>query len=196
MAKDGQLKEILKLLIENTQEKFSIRKISKIQNINYKSAYNAVHKLKQQGIVEVEKVGNTSICSFNFKFNSLVFSAEYERRQALLKNKNIKILQEQLSRLNEPFIALLFGSYAKKKNTAHSDIDILIISQKESYNIATELSILALPIHPTDVTIEDFIRMAKSKEFTVVSEAIKNNVVLVGIEEYYRLLDNAYLLVG
>jgi len=33
--------------------------------------------------------------------------------------------------------------------------------------------------------------MAKSKEFTVVSEAIKNNIIFIGIEEYYRLLSNA-----
>ena len=46
-------------------------------------------------------------------------------------------------------------------------------------------------IHLTAVTYKDFIYMAKSKEFTVVSEAIKNNIILVGIEEYYRLLKNA-----
>ncbi len=33
--------------------------------------------------------------------------------------------------------------------------------------------------------------MAKSREFTVVSEAIKHNFILLGTEEYYRLLKNA-----
>ena len=32
--------------------------------------------------------------------------------------------------------------------------------------------------------------MAKSREFTVVSEAIKRNILLVGIEDYYRLMEN------
>jgi hypothetical protein len=32
--------------------------------------------------------------------------------------------------------------------------------------------------------------MAKSKEFSVVSEVIKKNIILIGIEEYYRLLGN------
>jgi hypothetical protein len=33
--------------------------------------------------------------------------------------------------------------------------------------------------------------MSKSREFTVVSEALRNNIILIGIEEYYRLLSNA-----
>ena len=45
-------------------------------------------------------------------------------------------------------------------------------------------------IHLTNVNYGNFINMAKSKEFTVVSEAIKNNIILNGIEEYYRLLKN------
>jgi len=35
-----------------------------------------------------------------------------------------------------------------------------------------------------------FSAMAKSKEFTVISEILKNNIILIGIEEYYRLLKN------
>jgi len=41
------------------------------------------------------------------------------------------------------------------------------------------------------VSYENFIRMARSREFTVVSGALKSNIILIGIEEYYRLLSNA-----
>jgi hypothetical protein len=33
--------------------------------------------------------------------------------------------------------------------------------------------------------------MLKSKESTVVSEAVKRNVILFGTEDYYRLIENA-----
>jgi len=46
-------------------------------------------------------------------------------------------------------------------------------------------------IHLTTVSYNDFINMSKSKGFSVVSEAVKNNIILLGIEEYYRLLSNA-----
>ncbi len=32
--------------------------------------------------------------------------------------------------------------------------------------------------------------MLKTKEQTVVSEAIKKNIILFGIEDYYRLMEN------
>ena len=67
---------------------------------------------------------------------------------------------------------------------------ILVIGENEK-EVQKTLSILPDKIHLTQVTYENFVHMAKSNEFSVVSEAIKNNIILVGIEEYYRLLKNA-----
>jgi len=47
-----------------------------------------------------------------------------------------------------------------------------------------------LDIHLTILNFEEFMDTAMSKEFTVVSEAMKNNIILVGIEDYYRVLNN------
>ena len=181
---------ILRLLIESQEKKLSIRKISKIRCINYKSAYNAVKKLEEEKTISIEKIGNTSICSFNRNFNKAVFEAEYNRRERLFKNKDLWLIHKRLSELRFPFIALLFGSYAKGTKTKHSDIDILTIGGDEK-KIKTAISLLPLKIHLTHITYDEFIAMAKSKEFTVVSEALKRNIVLLNIEEYYRLLENA-----
>jgi hypothetical protein len=48
-----------------------------------------------------------------------------------------------------------------------------------------------LAIHLTHIKYADFQAMLRSKEFTVVSEAIKKNIILVGIEDYYRMVNNA-----
>jgi len=182
--------EILKLLIERREEPLSIRKISKIRKINYKSAYIAVHKLEEKQIVQLQRIGNTLACSITSFFDDAVFHAEYSRREELFKNKDFKIIHDRLASLPFPFIALLFGSYAKGTPRKHSDIDLLAIGgdQKE---IKASISLLPDRIHLTLITYEDFITMAKSREFSVVSEAIKRNIILIGIEEYYRLLHNA-----
>ena len=83
---------ILKILIENPEAKYSIRKLSLLRKINYKSAYQAVMKLKKQGIIGFEDLGNVINCSFSKKINPLVFKVEYERREELLKNKNFKLV--------------------------------------------------------------------------------------------------------
>ncbi len=182
---------IVRLLIEGQQDVWSIRKISLTRKINYKSAYQAVMKLQKDGIVTLQKIGNTTSCSFNFHFNPRVLDVEYLRREELFQNKNFKVIYNNLNQLAFPFIALLFGSYAKKTQTKHSDIDILVITERER-EVHSVFSILPLNIHSTIIKPEDFMQMAKSKEFSVVSEALKKNIILIGIEDYYRLLENAH----
>jgi hypothetical protein len=184
--------EILKLLISNREELFSIRKISLLREINYKSAYTSLKSLEEDGIVELKRIGNTLVSKFNNKFNDLVFKAEYLRREGLFKNRNFLVIYNRLAELKSPFILLVFGSYAKGTQTKHSDIDLLAVcDEKAEKLVEKELDLIPLKIHATYVNYEGFIRMATSKEFSVVSEALKKNIILIGIEEYYRLLKNA-----
>lgn len=187
---DNETDSILRLLIENKDKKFSIRKLALLRKINYKSAYMAVMKLKKENIISLEKAGNTTQCSFNNNFNSRVFSVELARKNELVKNKNFKIIYNRLEEISLPFILLLFGSYAKMTQKKNSDIDLLLISENPK-QVEEVLSLIPLKIHLTAINYKEFISMARSKEFSVVSEAVKNNIILIGIEEYYRLLKNA-----
>ena len=185
----NEIGAILKILIENQEEKFSIRKLSKLRKINYKSAYNVIMKLEEQGIIKLEKLGNLNSCVFNKTFNPLVFKVEDERRQELLKNKNFKIIYSRLNELKFPLIVLLFGSFIKKKQDKHSDIDLLVISEEQK-EVEQAISLIPINIHLTNISSKEFLDMTKSKEFSVVSEAIKKNIILIGIEDYYRLIKN------
>ena len=184
--------EILKILIGNKEETFSIRKLALLRKINYKSAYNALKTLEQEGIIDLKRVGNTVICSFNNKFNDLVFKAEYLRREDLFKKKEFLVMYEDFVKFPFAFIVLLFGSQVKGTANKHSDIDLLLICEEENVKkVRDKLSLLPYKTHLTHINYEGFARMVKSKEFTVVSEAVKKNIILVSIEEYYRLLKNA-----
>lgn len=184
--------EILKLLIGNKEETFSIRRISKVRKINYKSAYISLRFLEKEKLVNLKKIGNTVSCTFNNKFNDLVFKAEYLRREEIIKNKNFLVVYNRLKEINKQFILLLFGSYAKGTANKHSDTDLLLISNEEVAKIIErEIKLFPLKIHLTHVNYEEFVSMLKSKEFTVVSEAIKKNIILYGIEDYYKIIENA-----
>ncbi len=182
--------KILKLLLDNKEKRYTIKKIAETIKINYRIAYEKVMLLEKEGLIKTTRTGNSKSCEFTYRFNNKVFGAEYERRGELFKNKDFLVLQKRLAELQFPFIALLFGSQARGTATKHSDIDILTVSGDEK-EIKIILSLWPEKIHLTAVTYKDFIHMAKSREFTIVSEAIKNNVILLGIEEYYRLLKNA-----
>tara|TARA_Y100000031_G_scaffold145278_1_gene177703 strand:- start:797 stop:1435 length:639 start_codon:yes stop_codon:yes gene_type:complete len=185
----NEIGSILKILIENQGKRFSIRKLSKLRDINYKSAYNNVKQLEKEELVSLEKFGNTTNCSFNRIFSPRVFEVEFKRREELLKDKNFKILHNRLKEAQFQFIALLFGSFAKKKSTKNSDIDIIVITENKE-GLKQIINLIPLNIHLTVLTNKEFNMMAKSKEFSVVSEVIKNNAILIGIEDYYRLMEN------
>jgi len=69
---------------------------------------------------------------------------------------------------------------------------LLLVSNKDNVKIIEEkLEILPLKIHLTSINYNSFSEMIKNREQTVVSEAIKKNIILFGVEDYYRLLKNA-----
>lgn len=187
---DNEKLNILRLLIENQEKVFSIRQISIQRKINYKTAHINVNALAKEGTINLENLGNTIICSFNRKFNNSVFKVEYTRLQDLLKDKNFLVLYNRIAKVNSQFILLLFGSYAKGKINKESDIDLLLVSDYQKM-VEAQLNLLPLNIHLTSIKYGVFTSMLKSKEFTVVSEAIKHNILLFGIEDYYRLMNNA-----
>lgn len=183
--------KILRFLIENKERAFSINEVSKALRIDYKLVYMNTKKLQEEKTIKVEDLGNTKRCSFANAFNEDVFIVETGRRKELLKNKDFLIVYNRLSKINRQFILILFGSYAKGTAAKHSDIDLLLISNKEDAKIIeNELDLIPLKIHLTTITYEDFSEMLKSKEQTVVTEALKKNMILFGLESYYKILKN------
>ena len=55
-------------------------------------------------------------------------------------------------------------------------------------NIENLMGLLPLKIHHLVFTESEFIGMKDSKASNVVKEAIKNNIILNGIESYYWLI--------
>ena len=184
--------KILKFLIENKESSFNIYEISKSLKIDYKLTYINIKKLEKEKSIEIEDLKSQKRCSFKNNFNEDVFIVENERRSDYLKKKEFLAIYDKIKAVNKQFILLLFGSYVKGIVTKNSDIDLLLISnQEDAKAIEIKLEVLPLKIHLTPITYEFFIDMIKSKEQTVISEALKKNIILFGIEDYYRLIQNA-----
>jgi DNA polymerase sigma len=182
--------EIVMALIER-EESPTIHKLSKETGIRYSNVYNIVKRLQNEDIISLEKIGNAYNCSINKKVHPLIFEAEFHRRKKLLQNGDFQVFHRKLSSLQFSFIALLFGSQAKGTATKDSDIDLMVISEKNrEKEIERIISLLPLNIQLVFLTYEEFLGMERSKEFSVVLEAVKRNILLIGIEDYYRLMEN------
>ena len=183
--------KIIRYFIEN-KKPTTIRDISKKINSDYKITHIATQRLIQKNILKVQTVGKSSLCNLDSKHYGLeIYEAENERKEYILKNKNInQLYKEIMSKVKiSSFVLLLFGSYAKSKQTKTSDIDLMLISNEKDFEsrISDILSLLPLKTHALVFTEEEFTRMKDSKKSNVIQEAIESNIILYGIEAYYRI---------
>ncbi len=183
--------KIIKMFIEDNRQR-TIREISVEIKSDYKITYLAVQKLIEETILKKKIIGKSTICTLNENYYGIeIYEAENQRKTEMCKNANIKALQKEIiSKLNTYFfVLLLFGSYAKRKQTKTSDIDLLFISNEKKFedDMQHVLSLLPLKVHALFFTEEEFMRMKDAKKSNVMQEAIKNNIILYGIEIYYQL---------
>ena len=184
-------RKIIRHFLESKKPK-TIREIAQQIRADYRITYLATQRLVEKGLIIVQTVGKSSLCSLNAAaYGVEIHEVEQERKQALLKNSTInQLYKEIISKARTSlFILLLFGSYAKGKQTKNSDIDLLFISNEKEFesNISNVLSLLPLKTHVLVFTEEEFIRLKDAKRPNVVHEAIENNVILYGVEMYYRI---------
>ncbi len=184
--------KIVKLFLEDRTQK-TIREISKQIKADYRITHTAVQRLIEKKILMAETIGKSTVCKLNIhQFSTEIYIAETEKRDEILKDRNLKQLYNELiSKIKTTFfIVLLFGSYAKGLQTKSSDIDLLFICNEKNFEdtVSNILSLIPLKIHPIIITEEEFIRMKESKKSNVVHEAINSNIVLIGIELFYQCL--------
>ena len=191
----GKESTIIKFLIENKNEELNILKISKSLKIDYKNTYSIIKRLEKITLIKIETFGQSSRVKLNTQTHPLIFEAEFERRKEILKDKNLAVMLSSFKRAikSKLYILLLFGSYAKGTQTKSSDIDIMAICP-DGLEDAFEKDInrtarsMPLPLHPLVFSESQFIEMANAKEPNVGQEALKNNVIMYGIEQYYEMV--------
>lgn len=186
---------VISYLIEKKNEELNILKISKELRMDYKNVYAIVKRLEKESLIRLETFGQSSRVKLISQVHPLIFEAEFNRRKELLKNKNLAVMLNGFKKAlkSKCYMLLIFGSYAKKTQTKYSDIDLMFIVpdgkeelfEKEVYRAARSLP---LPMHYLVFSETQFSEMINAKESNVGQEALKNNIILYGIETYYEML--------
>ncbi len=185
---------IVKVLLERKDKELSIADLSKLTKKDYKTTHTIVKRLEKNKLLTLQQFGKSYKVILNSVAQPLIFEAEYARREEILQDKNLRVMLDYFKKglKTSLYILLIFGSYAKKTQTKHSDIDLFFIApdadkdfEKKVLNTA---QLIPLKLHVNVFSESEFIAMKKSREHTVGSEVIKNNIILYGIESYYELL--------
>lgn len=190
----GKEVQVVEYLLGHKGENLNINQVAGGIRMDYKGAYTIIERLEKAGVISLERLGKSSFVRLINKLNPVIFEAEFQRRQRILRDKNLQVaLSYYESRLKtELYVLLLFGSFAKGKQTKSSDIDLMFIvpdstEEEMEREISSITSTIPLRLHVNVFSEKDFLAMKNSREFTVGQEAIKNNIILRGIEAYYRL---------
>ncbi len=120
---------VLRTLI-NTATGFTGREIARLSGINPRTAFKALTKLEELGIVKRLRGGRDHIFTLNrkhFLVNEVVL--QMFEKEAQFRNELFKDLAKILR--NKVISAIVFGSTARKEETTESDLDLCCIVEKK-----------------------------------------------------------------
>ena len=185
---DNKLK-IINYLGKNGGKRFTMHELSKLITIPYASFYRTVQLMND--ILEVEVVGKSKTLSL--KTNNpvvkahLTVSSDEEKKEFLY---NQPIIRKMSNELDTAEIVVLFGSYAKEKETEKSDIDLLIINKngKKSLSFSKYKILFKKKINPIFVTAKEFKKMLQDKQENVGKQALKDHIILNNPEWFWELV--------
>lgn len=186
---------VLELFKNNIFLKTTILQLTKIlKNKNYARIHETIIKLKNKKILNIEKIGNSSLVQLSFSNESISLLSFIEESNAFSKNiPNIEKILD-FKEFQEDIIVIT-GSYSGGKETKKSDIDVIIITKEDAFKKQKLLENMTLSfhpvIHPIAFTQKDFMGMLLSKESSLGKEMFNNHLVFKNAENYYRIIKEA-----
>ncbi|MCX6816055.1 MAG: nucleotidyltransferase domain-containing protein [Candidatus Aenigmarchaeota archaeon] len=189
---------IMELFAVDPRKRYSIRNIAKATGKQYAPVHAAVQRMIKKEALRKQRIGHTDYCSLELKGDASLFcfTETWRAKQFMRKNRAAGlIIEEILEKLKANFYVLvLFGSYAKGKQTEKSDIDLLLIADNNSRAEELERTLTSISrlskkaLHVTPMNFKDFISMASDKETNAVNQVLGNHIIFSGYEEYYKML--------
>ncbi len=180
IAKSKTREKILRLFFNDTEKKYYLREIEKILNISVGNVRRELLFLKSAGLFQKEKSGNQIYYFLNKKspifedFKRIVsktIGAEAVLKQKLISIKGIKI-------------AFVYGSFAKEKEDALSDMDIFIVGEINEDNFLLSVreaeKILSREINYVIFTEDDLVRELSKKDVFLKDVIGGKKIFLIG----------------
>ncbi len=185
--------KIVKYLGKHLKREFTMHELSKLVSIPYASFHRTIQRMKD--ILIVEEIGRAKTVQLNLRNNTikayLTIAAEEEKKEFIKKQPIIQKITNELDTKN---IVVLFGSYAKRKETERSDIDILIVNKdgKKEISFSKYELLFKKKINPIFITKREFKNMLKDKEENVGKQVLKDHIILNNPEEFWGCVLDAF----
>ncbi len=190
--------EITRIFVEKPWSRFALNQVkqgSKKKSKGY--VYNTLQKYVKEKLLSEEKAGNVTLYSLNLSSLKAQSCAGFIAEYIGWSKKHLPYEDLQRIALKMPtdfFILLITGSYANNSQGKGSDLDLVIICDDsfEPKRIYAELKHdceLNIPlIHLYVFKKSEFKQMLLSSKPNYGKEIAKNNLLLCGGQQYFRIL--------
>ncbi|MCX6741905.1 MAG: nucleotidyltransferase domain-containing protein [Candidatus Pacearchaeota archaeon] len=168
--------EILLVLL---REDNHLRNIARILKASHSTIMRKINVLVRENILDYKVEGKNKIFSIksNLQAKNYIFNAErYKFIKLLKKYSKLNVILEDVLKISEERMIILFGSYAKFIAKEESDIDIYVETNDLKLKKSLEMINSRLSIKIGIFDGEDLL----------IKEIIKNHVILKGVEEFYE----------
>jgi predicted nucleotidyltransferase len=172
---------VLALLFGQPNRSFFVTELMSLADSGRGAVQRELGRLAQSGLVTITKVGNQKHYQASHK------SPLFEELCSIIK-KTVG-LQEPVRAALEPLaskisLALIYGSVAKRSDTAASDIDLLLVSDEltleEIYAaLAPVETLLDRSVNPTLYTSKEFGRRRKTRN-SFVARVLESPYIVLG----------------
>ena len=180
---DKGLIDILVIFTYGYNKKRYSLEISKKLGIPNRTVSRKLNKACQLGFLKYIREGRNRLyflnLDLNFTFHLLLVLETYKAMKFLSENSKINLILEKFKTDK-----IIFGSYAKNKNTKKSDLDIVFFDKVNLDNSFIE-------IHPQFSSKMEF-RKALFKKNTLSLEIIENHIILSNYEWLIKLFMEYY----
>ena len=174
--------KILIHFLKNPTTQFYIKELSRILRISPRSALEAMRMFGDEDILIKEEIGQTHLYRLN---NEMPLVKSLKRMHILFLLHESKFVEKALD-IDENMISLvLYGSYSSGDYDERSDLDFMVITQKDKSafgDFASKMEeSLSVPLSIEVFTLAQWKRLAKRGD-AFYSDVVRNHILLFGSE--------------
>ena len=185
--------DILDLLFSDHHTLINVRDIARKLHLNPATASSLIKELNNIGLIKYIESGRSKILKLNIDDSRLIdflSMAEVYKKIKFVDKLPFGQFFKMLESNENLDTVIIFGSYARGDYSKDSDLDLLVISDK---NQKEQLPSYILPIqlHDIHMTKEMFLENLKNGN-EVVKEIIKSHVIIKGVEGFLQAVIKSY----
>ena len=181
--------EVIALYTGNYKARFYLRQISKLAKLPLKTCQNTVAELEKDKILKSKTEGKNKYFNLNLdniQTKSYLLQSEIHKTDIFIETYlQIKLFLKSIS---TNISIIVFGSFAKLKADKNSDLDLLIISQKEP---KLPFHLLPYKIHQVTLSEDSFVKALKEQE-TLITEIEEHHIILNNHSFYVNTMWEQY----